>query len=429
MSFKDKLQNSLLAWIPEDKIRIRMASGGRSGGNQKKPVELKRNPTAFEVKTLKDWKNAAALATDPENPSLLFYSELVDNLLLDAHTFSVIETRVHRVLQSRFKIVNEAGDENEELKPLLQSPWFEQFLRHALWSIFTGAKVIELFELDDELALIKATLIPMEHTNPKKGIILKEPGAETGWAYKDGNLSKWYIQIGEDDNLGLLNQMAPLILAKKLAMGSWLDYIDKYGIPGVWITTDNMTQDRADELLQMGLDMLGNSVGVIRGKETVTISEPPKTDAHNVFHQMIQVINSEISKLVMGQDGTTDHQNNTGTYGSLKVLQEVANDRHESDKLFAQYIVNKQLIPMLIGISSYYSGLNGHRLEWDESQEMENSVLIDKVVDLTNSGYVIDFDIIAKKTGIPITGFQDINSDPGNEGGDGKKKPKPKPAK
>ncbi|TLP81368.1 DUF935 family protein [Maribacter sp. ACAM166] len=417
MSFIDKLQDRILRNLPESKIRVQMAKNdtGRTGSNNKgkSAVELKREPKAFTVKTLQDWKNAVALATDAENPSLLFLGQLYENLLLDAHTFNAIETRVYRVLRSKYKMVNDAGEENEEATKLLQSPWFEEFLRHALWSKFTGPKVIELFELDDELELMRAALIPMEHTNPQKGIILKTPGDENGWPYKEGALARYYLQIGHDRDLGLLNQLTPLILAKKLAMGSWLDYIEKYGIPGVWITTDNMTQGRADELLEMGLSMISNHVGVIRGNEKIELGELPKTDAHKTFQELIGVINSEISKLILGQDATSDQKDVTGTYGSLKVMAEVSNDRHESDKIFGSAIINKLLLHRLSELSSYYSGLNGLTFTWDESEDMDNITLIDKVVALTDSGYTIDFADIAKRTGIPITGFQSAGPDPG----------------
>lgn len=407
MSFKDKLQDKILSWIPEDKIRIAsvLAKSGTSGSGKTKKTEIKKAATAFEVKTLKDWKNAVALATDYENPELLHLAQLYDNLLLDGHTYSVIETRVHRVLRSKFKIVNASGEENADLKYMFESPWFEGFVRHALWSKFTGTKVIELFELDSELALKKATLIPMAHTNIKKGLILKEAGDASGWPYMEGQLARYYVQVGSNGDLGLLSQMAPLILAKKLAMGSWLDYIEKYGIPPVWITTDNMTEARANELLDMGINMISNHVAVVRGQETITVGDTPKTDAHKVFQELIFVLNSEISKLVLGQDGTTDLSNNSGTYGSLKILSEVADDRHESDKLFIQHIINKELIPRLPLISSYYSSINGHKLDWDESDEMANDILIDKVVSLTNAGYTMDIENIAQRTGIPITGF------------------------
>ena len=67
MSFKDKFQDKILGWLPEDKIRVQMAKNdnSRKGGSKKSPTEIKRQPKAFEVKTLKDWKDAVAVATDP----------------------------------------------------------------------------------------------------------------------------------------------------------------------------------------------------------------------------------------------------------------------------------------------------------------------------------------------------------------------------
>jgi hypothetical protein len=88
-----------------------------------------------------------------------------------------------------------------------------------------------------------------------------------------------------------------------------------------------------------------------------------------------------------------------------------------------QYIVNSLLFPKLQQLSSAYSGLAGHSLDWDESETMTNEVLLDKTVALTNAGFILDFESIALKTGIPITGFvpkgQPIEVAPADE----KKKP------
>jgi hypothetical protein len=422
MTFIEKLQDRLIRFIPEDKIRVAAALTS-SKGSKAVSAQLKREPKAFTVKTLADWKAAVATATDSGEPSFLLLSELYDNLKLDAHLNSVIGTRVYRVLRSKFKILNENGEENEDLKKLFDKPFFERFMEEALLSMFEGVKVIELFDLDENLELKCATSIPLAHINAKKGLILKSPGDSDGFSYRDGSLSRFYVQVGADDEIGMLTDLTPLIIAKKLAMGSWLDYIEKFGIPPVWITTDNMTTERRDELLDMGINMISNHVGVIRGSETVSIGDTPDTDTYMVFKELISTINSEISKLILGQDGTTDHKNSNGTFGSLKVLQGVANDRHESDKLFVQYIVNSLLFPKLQQLSSAYSGLAGHSLDWDESETMTNEVLLDKTVALTNAGFILDFESIALKTGIPITGFvpkgQPIEVAPADE----KKKP------
>ena len=288
MGTREKIIDKVLGFIPDGRIRVEAANRSEKGNGKTKSEEIKRASTLFTAKTLKDWKNAIALATDPENPEFLFLDELYQNLTLDAHTMSVIETRVHRVLRSKFVFVNESGDEVPEVRSLFERPWFEQFLKEALMSKFTGVKLLEIFHVDENLELMKTLSIPMAHFNTKKGIILKEPGDENGWDYRSGLLEKFYLQVGENSELGMLAEIAPLILAKKLAMGSWLDYIEKFGIPPRFVTTDNPLEGRQQELLEMMIEMINNHVAVLKKGETIEIGDIPGTDAHKVFDEMLK---------------------------------------------------------------------------------------------------------------------------------------------
>jgi hypothetical protein len=401
--FINKVYNNVLKHIPIDRIRVEAANRSESKKGNVISEEIKRSSILFTAKSLKDWKSAIALATDAENPSFLFLAELYQNLWLDSHTVSVIESRIYRVLRSKFVFVNESGDEVPEVKALFERPWFEEFLKQALLSKFTGVKVLEIFHVDETLELMKTLALPMEHINPKKGLILKEPGDETGWDYRSGVLEPYYLQIGENSDLGMLADIAPLILAKKLAMGSWLDFIEKFGIPPRFVTTDNLTTGRQDELLEMMLAMINNHVAVIQGSEKIEIGDVPNTDAYKVFDEMISRLNSEISKRILGQTMTTE---NGSSRSQAEVHEKVANDRHESDKLFAQYIINKQLIPRLVSLSSFYAPLANLTFDWDESQDMEKGIMIDKAVALTQAGFILDFEVLATKSGLPITGFK-----------------------
>jgi phage gp29-like protein len=404
MDFKNKFFDKVLSYIPDGKVKVEAAIRSEKR-NKSKLTEIKRASTLFQPKTLTDWKNAVALATDPENPEFLFLAELYENLKLDSHLVSVIESRIYRVLRSEFVFVNDAGDEVPEVKELFERPWFEEFLTEVMWSKFDGVKVLEIFHVNENLELFTAEAIPMAHVNPKKGLILKEPGETTGWNYRSGVLKDYYLQIGKDNDLGMLSELATLVLAKKLAMGSHLDYIEKYGIPPKSITTDNMTQERADELLQMGLDMVSNHVVVLQGNEKIEFGFLPTTDAHHVFTEMIKVINDELSKRVVGQTMTTE---NGSSRSQAEVHLKVANDRHESDKLFAKYIINEHLLPRLLKLSSFYAPLANLSFDWDNSEEMEKETMIDKAVALTNAGFVLDYQILADKTGMPITGFNTV---------------------
>jgi len=417
-SLKEKIEDKILSYIPDGRIRVEAAirtekkNKSLSGG-------VKHQSTLFQPKTLKDWKDAVALATDNENPDFLFLAELYENLLLDAHTVSVIESRIFRVLRSKFVLLKENGDEDPELKKLFETPWFEEFLKQALLSKFTGVKVLELFDLDENLELEKSTLIPMAHTKPAKGIILKNAGDDKGWDYKEGLFAKYYIQVGNDNELGMLSDLAPLILAKKLSMGSWLDWIEKYGIAMRYAITDNMTDERQKELFDMLMDSISNQVAVLKGQEQIVIADTPSTDTYKVFLEFLKYLDSSISKRVLGQTMTTE---NGSSRSQAEVHEKVANDRHESDKLFAQYIINKQLIPKLIELSSFYSGLNGITFDWDKSEQMDAETFIDKAVSLAQAGFVLDHEAIAEKTGMPVIGYNEKSQEPTKKEEDPKKK-------
>lgn len=383
------------------------AKDERSGGKMRIPKAIEQSNIFHEAQTIKKWKDAVAVASDPKEPNYVALAELYQNLLLDGHTMSAIDSRVLRVQRSKF-VLKKDEDEVDEVKAFFERPWFENFVENVMHSKFAGPRVLELYELAPSLELESCGLIPMEHLDIKKGKILKEPGGTEGWSYADGPLASNYVPIGKARDLGMLAQLAPLILAKKVSMGSWVELIKKFGIPGIIARTENFSPGRIDELFDMLMKYKNNHVAVLQGGEEFQLVGETKSDPHRVFDEMIKRINSEISKRILGQDGTMDNKDASGTYGSLKILQGVADDRHESDKLFVKHIINTQLLVRLPLISSVYAPLDGLHFDWDESEDMPTSEYIDNVGKLTQAGFTLDPEKVAEKTGMPVDGLQTV---------------------
>lgn len=380
--------------------------GGRQGGG-KIPKSIEQSNIFHEPQTVKKWKDAVAVATDPNEPNYVALAELYQNLLLDGHTMSAIDSRVLRVQRSQF-VLKKEDEEIEEVKAFLERPWFEDFVAAVMHSKFAGPRVLELYELAPSLELDNCGLIPMEHLDVKKGKILKEPGGTEGWPYLDGPIANNYIPIGRARDLGMLAQLAPLILAKKVSMGSWVELIKKFGIPGIIAMTDNFSAGRIDELFDMLMKYKNNHVAVLQGGEDFQLVGETKSDPHRVFDEMIKRINSEISKRILGQDGTMDNKDASGTYGSLKILQGVADDRHESDKLFVKHIINTELLPRLPLISSVYAPLEGLEFDWAESEDL--NTYIENIGKLAAAGFELDPEKVSEKTGMPIVGVSSVNN-------------------
>lgn len=365
-------------------------------GDAKSPV-LDIQPEDLQAKTLKEWKIALMMATDLEYPDRSFLQNLYKNLLLDNHLASTIESRILHSQRAPFKIVDNAGNENEDLTDLLQRPWFEEFIHIALESRFEGTQLIELFELSKNTKELKEIeRIPIGHFNPMKGVILKSPGDADGWPYKDGPLTTHYIQIGKNRDLGMLAEIAPVVLGKKLGWGSWLDYLEKYGVGNLFITTEHQDIKSIERLQRAAQNFKALGWMVTNGNEKFEIKGNEAGNPEN-FNLLIERANSEISKRILGGSGLTDEK---AYVGSAKIQFQLAKDRYDSDLLLLKNIINQELLPRLVKISPVYAPFAHHYFEYEEDQEDANE-LTKRIASLAPY-FEMDVEELSQRTGITL---------------------------
>jgi hypothetical protein len=295
-----------------DEKTLRVVAATKSGSNKALSYQTEKEAINMQAKTLADWKLALTLASDPEEPNFNELEKLYQNLELDNHLVATIENRIEPVQGTPFKFTDQSGKENEEAKELFEAMWFIDFIGVCLRSKFQGSKVIELYDLDENMHLETITEVPKAHVIPSKGIITKEAGGTTGWNYKEGVLKDQYIQIGKDDFLGMYAQLAPIVLAKKLGFGSWLDYIEKYGVPPIFAITDREDQARLDQLYNALLNFKSNNFMVGRGQEKFEIGKDTGGGSFDIFDKLIERANSELSKRILGGTGTSDEKSHVG---------------------------------------------------------------------------------------------------------------------
>lgn len=392
----NSVENAVINNASIGKLRIAMATKDNAVSKN-----LERQAVTMQAQTLAQWKTAVQMATDPDEPDRSFLQTLYENLLLDNHLASVIDSRILFCQRSPFKIVNEKGEENLELSWLFERTWFEDFVRLTLLSRFQGNTLLELYDLDQlTKELMNVNQIPMAHYNTKKGIIVKAPGDQNGWPYKEGALAPYYLQVGKDDELGLLAQMAPIILAKKLGLGSWLDYVEKYGVPSLFITTDREDEQRLNQLFEAASNFKSNGFMVGRGNEKFEVGKDTGGGNADNFDKLIERANTEISKRILGGSGVTDEKS---FVGSAEIQFRLTKDRFESDKLLVKNVINQQLFPRLLKISPVYNVLNGHYFEWDNSENY-SAKEIAEIANILGTQFELDPVQIAEKTGFNILG-------------------------
>lgn len=366
-------------------------------------AKWERDSTKYERKEIKDWTNAVMVATDPDNPRRGELMRFYQSLRLDLHLASVIDTRILRVQRSSFKLVNEKGEENEELKALLERPWYDDLVRLIVGKTFQGTTLIELFDVDENGELIRVNEIPQSNFVAQKGLIVNEEWDDVGTSYREGTYQDYYVQIGNDWDLGMFNELAMIVLAKKLGLGSWMSYIEKFGVPPLFAITERMDTGRRDELFDMLQNFRMNHFAVLQGSEKIEVPNNYNVDAYQSFKSLINdVCNQELSKRVLGGTAMVDEKS---FVGSAEVQERVAQDRHEADKLLYKYYFNTHIRQRLAKLSSVYAEFATHTLIWDNQETLDITSYIDAVQKLSSA---FDFDIeeVRNRTGLPIIGMK-----------------------
>lgn len=418
---QDKSILERLRSVAERSILSRVRSNSLFGeyyNRTDKKVGYSRQSTRFERKEITDWKKAVITATDPENPRRGDLMRFYQSLRLDPHLSSVIDTRILRVQRSSFKIVNQNGEENEMLKDLLERPWYDELVRHVVNKTFQGTSLIEMFDTDENGELVRVTEIPQSNFIPQRGLIIKEEYDDKGVSYTEGIYKDYYLQIGGDWDLGMLNELAMIVLAKKLGLGSWMSYIEKFGVPPIFAITERMDDARRDELFEMLSGFRMNHFGVLQGNEKIEVPNNYNVDAYQSFKTLSEVCNSEMSKRVLGGTAMVDEKS---FVGSAQIQERVAQDRYEADKLLFKYYFNTFIRQRLSKISSVYADFATHTFVWDNQETLSIDKYIDSVAKLATS-FEFDVDEIRARTGLPIVGVKSLTGEPTPPAGE-KKKP------
>lgn len=395
-----------------------------SGTQSSSGAAYKRQAIVYREKTIDDWIMAVTSATDPDDPRRGLLYRFYQSLYNDEHLQTTIDNRVLPVQQAEFNLVDDNDNEDEEAKKLLDRPWYHQLIRICFLHQMQGVSLADISHLDENLEISHVEEVPMSNYIPQQMIIVKEESDKTGWSYKDGALEPYYVQFGNAWALGMLNELAIIMLAKKLGLGSWMNYIEKYGIPPVFVTSDRQDKKRLDELFEMMLDFRNNFFAVLSGNEKVEYGKEAGGNTTDAFLPLEERCDNQISKRLLGQTGTTE---NGAWEGTAEVHERVEKSRHEYDKMLFQFYFNYIIIPKLVKISPVYKPLERLKLKWDDTESLSITEYIEAINKLAYT-FEFDHEEVAKKTGLPIIGQK---KNPGGEqqGGTLPNQPKTDPQK
>ena len=137
---------------------------------------------------------------------------------------------------------------------------------------------------------------------------------------------------------------------KKGGMKFWVVFTEKYGMPHlIGKHPRGATKAETDSLADMLEEMVQDAIAVIPDDSSVEIQEANKTSSADIYEKLIDKMNSEISKAILGQTLTTEI-GTKGSYAASNTHMEVRQDIIDSDKKLVESVIN-QLIQWIYEIN------------------------------------------------------------------------------
>lgn len=330
------------------------------------------------------WRTAVELASSPLNPSRLPLLMLYREACKDAHLSSQIQTALYSVLEQPFVLIERAGKQPDEARTdLLQRPWFDEFIEHALDAKYWGHSLIEFAPLEaveESLAtheFQRVLLVPREHVKPESGQIVIYPTDTNGFSFRQTPWNQWLIEVGQPDDLGLLLKAVPEVTWKRFSRSDWSRRSEKFGMPLVVMKTSARQEAELDKKEEMLANIGANGYAMLDTTDEIEFKESGQADAYKIYSELAGFCDQQVSKLVVGQTMTAD----AGASLSQSEVHERILDRYvTADLRFVQKLVNFRLLPFLI---AHGYPLKGYRFQYVALQPKPKPATADPATDPT----------------------------------------------
>lgn len=272
-------------------------------------------------------------------------------LLCDPHVIDCVQSRKAGVLSLEWEIARGLNkDKNIELlSNLLKKLDLYKLINDILDSVLWGFQPIEIiwkkegslilpselkakppewfcYDADNNLRFKTKQNYFGELLPPKK-FLCPQYNASYDNPYGDRILSKVFWQV----------------VFKKGGLKFWTIFTEKYGMPHIiGKHPRGASQEETNNLADMLERMVQDAIAVIPDDSSVELQEANKSSSAEIYEKLINKMNAEISKAIIGQTLTTEI-GSTGSYAASNTHFQVRQDIVNSDKKLVEKTINQLL--------------------------------------------------------------------------------------
>lgn len=295
------------------------------------------------TQSIDKWRLGLIHAESVINPKRYELIRTYNDIVLDNHLSALMQSRKNKILSKNWGFYNKESQKIANLDKMVDSEWFVKTLDMALDSLFYGYSLIQFGDIVND-SFNDVELVRREYVSPELGLVLSMPTTLDGKSYNDKPYSDWCLFVGQKYDFGLLVKAAPLVIYKKFIMGNWAEFAEVFGMPYKEAHTNVRDPELMANMVKALSQTGSNAYGIFDTDDTIKFIQTSTSDSFQVYNQFIERMNSELSKLIIGQTGTTDMGKNRG---SDDVHQNVADEYGKRDEWFLRSFVNGKFIPFL----------------------------------------------------------------------------------
>lgn len=352
----------------------------------RKFVKFENNVRIRAEQTIQKFRIAQRAWENPLNPNRALMYDIYRDVILDAQVYSQLENRKVQTIGSKFRIVDNEGEENKELTKLFKTKWFHNFLNNSVETFFYGFTLHQLGPIYED-KMKWTDIVDRYNVKPEPNfqIVVATPGELNGVDYTKAPISNWTIPHGDYRNKGILEKVALIQLYKRWALGTWAEFMELYGQPVRIGKTQTADYESKQNMIDMLANMGTNAWGVFNLDDEIEFIDSMKSSTGDSIHEhLIKYCDEQISKIIVGQTMTSD---NGSSRSQAEVHEEVAESIFRNDQKDIEYMVNDELIPRLIrlGAGGIYSQLKGYEFEFfkeDKISLLERSQIDKNITDM-----------------------------------------------
>lgn len=314
------------------------------------------NKLSDEIATRKRSLNFYSLGSYLPDPDIVLRKQGKDvkvykELMCDAHVFACVQSRKSGVMSLEWEIKNESekDETTEKLEKLLKKLDIYKLINDILEATLFGFQPIEIiwgkvdnlilpielkskptewfcFDDDNQLKFRTKEHYYGEELPPKKFLCPQSnPSYENPYGERTLSRVFWPVTF------------------KKGGLKFWVIFTEKYGIPNlVGKHPRGASKEETDKLADLLEDMVQDAVAVIPDDSSVEIQEANKSSSAEIFEKLIDKMNAEISKAILGQTLTTEI-GSSGSYAASNTHFAVRQDIIDSDRKLVEKTINQLL--------------------------------------------------------------------------------------